>query len=230
MVEVLYDGWGKDGVNTFDSMRMLAPEPKRSLASVAARGDYLKCVAMQDFHINAFTVYSPFDVKFKFDRANNKVDIFGDNNVNTAKFNSDGDVEIQLYPQYVFRSTESVLMQLLPPLLTPARSDAFVVPGEFDISKWIRPLNIAFIIPKHIDEFEIKEGEALFSIRFVTQDNEAVKLTRQALSNEEVTLAKACTNITYVKLGLSLKALYELFTRFKASLKPSKCPFHRSKK
>lgn len=226
MVEVLYDGWGKEGANTFDTMRMLAPDPQRSLANVAARGEYLKCVAMQDFHINAFTVYSPFDVKFKFDRAANKIDVFGDNNVNTARFNADGDVEIQLYPQYVFRSAEPVLMQLLPPLLTPARSDAFVVPGEFDISKWMRPLNIAFIVPKHVDEFEIKEGEPLFSIRFVTENNKPIKLIRQALTAEEITLVRACTNITYVKLGLSLKALYSLYTKFKASLSGKRCPFH----
>lgn len=227
MIEVLYDGWGKEGQNTFDSTRMLAPEPQRSLGNVGARGEYLKCVAMQDFHVNCFTVYSPFSAKFKFDRANNKIDMFGDNNLNTARYNEDGDVELQLFPQYVFRSTKPVLVQLLPPMLTTPIQNAFVVPGEFDISRWLRPLNTAFIVPKHVEEFEIKEGDPLFSVRFVTSNNEPVKLTRQALAGDEIALAKACTNITYVKLGFSLSALYELFDSFKASFKKTKCPFHR---
>lgn len=227
MLEILYDGWGKEGHNTFDSIRMLAPEPQRSLANVEARGEFLKCVAVQDFHVNAFTVYSPFSAKFTFDRANNKIDIVGDNHLNTAKYNEDGDVELQLFPQYVFRTTAPVMMQLLPPVLATNRNDAFVVPGEFDISRWIRPLNTAFIVPKHVDVFEIKEGEPLFSIRFITPNNEPVKLIRQALTGEEINLAKACTNITYVKLGLSLSSLYELFDNFKKSFKKSKCPFHR---
>ena len=53
MIEVLYDGWGKDNTS-FDTMRMLAPEPERTLGKAAVRGEYLKCVAVQDFHINAF--------------------------------------------------------------------------------------------------------------------------------------------------------------------------------
>lgn len=227
MVEVLYDGWGKGGTNTFDTMRMLAPDPERTLGKVGARGLYLTCTAIQDFHVNAFTVYSPFSAKFKFDRANNKIDSYGDNIVNTAKYNEDGSVELQLFPQYVFRAVKPVTIQLLPPLLVPTRADAFVTPGEFDISRWIRPLNTAFIIPAGVTEFEIKEGEPLFSLRFVTANNEPVKLVRQAMSDDEQRLSNACANVTYVKVGTKLAKLYEYFDRFKASMKPSKCPFHR---
>jgi len=228
MIKVLYDGWGKGGTNTFETMRMFAPDPVRSLGKVEARGLFLQCTAVQDFHVNAFTVYSPFSVKFKFDRANNKIDSFGDSIINTAKYGEDGSVELQLFPQYVFRASESVVMQLLPPLLTTCRSDAFVTPGEFDISRWYRPLNSAFIIPANVDEFEIKEGEPLFSLRFVTPNNEPVKLVRQAMSEEEQRLSNACANVTYVKMGTKLAKLYEYFDRFKASMKkPSKCPFHR---
>ncbi len=225
MIDVLYDGWGKDNTS-FDTMRMLAPEPERTLGKAAVRGEYLKCVAVQDFHVNTFTVYSPFSARFKFDREANKIDAYGDNVINTARFTENG-VEIQLFPQYVFRTTESVVIQLLPPLLTPPRSDAFVTPGEYDISRWLRPLNTSFMIPDGVTEFEIKEGEPLYSVRFITPNNEPVKLVRRALENEEIKLANACTNVTYVKLGLSLNSLYALYDNFKASFKKSKCPFHR---
>lgn len=230
MINILYDGWGNSSTNTFDTMRLFAPDPKHSLGCATARGNYLSCIAIQDFHLNGYTVFSPFSATIKFDRQRNHVDIIGDNIINTVKFNPDSSVELQLYPQYVFRSTESVNIQLLPPLLVPPRSDAVVTAGEFDISRWYRPLHTAFIIPANIDVFEIMEGDPLFSVRFVTKNNEPVKLVRQALTDNETHLVNACANVTYVKTGSKLSNLYQYFERFKQSLankKPSKCPFHK---
>lgn len=221
MLEVLYDGYGNE------TLKLLSPDPIRSLGKADAHGRHLKCTALQDFHINVFTVYSPFTFTVKFNREQNNVHVDGDNVLHKAEYNPDGSAEIQLYPQYVLRSSESVLVQLLPPLLSVNKLPAYVASGEYDISKWYRPVNTAFIVPKDVTELTIKEGDPLFSLRFVTKDNEPVKLIRQALSKEEETLVNACMNVTNYKLGTKLSKLYELFGKFRQSLKPKKCPFHR---
>lgn len=230
MIDIYYDGWGNSSTNVFETMRMLSPDPVRSLGQASMRGDYLTCIAIQDFHVNAFTVFSPFSATIKLDRAKHKVDVVGDNILNTVKFYPDGSAEIQLFPQYIFRSDTSVTMQMLPPLLVPPRNDSIIAAGEFDISRWYRPLNTAFIVPSTVEEFVIKEGDPLFSIRFVTKGNEPVKLVRKALTQDEEKLSKACANLTYVKMGSKLSKLYEYFEIFKGSFGKntrSRCPFHK---
>jgi len=219
MIEVLYDGYGPDAI------RLLTNDPVRALGKTESRGRHLTCTALQDFHINVFTVYSPFSIKIKFDKKNNKVHTFGDDVLHKTTFNEDGSVEIQLYPQYVVRSKESVLVQLLPPLLTEFKYPAYVASGEFDISQWIRPVNTAFIVSAGIDEMEIKENDPLFSLRFVTKNNEPVKLIRKELTDGEKTLVNACSSVVNYKLGTKLSKLYKMFNVFKRSM--NKCPFHR---
>lgn len=220
MIEVLFDGYGSE------TLKLLSPDPIRSLGKAEGRGRHLTCTALQDFHVNVFTVYSPFTVTYKFNRDQNNIHVDGDNVLHKGSYNDDGSVELQMYPQYVLRASEGVLVQLLPPLLAVNKLPAYVASGEFDISKWYRPINTAFIVPNDVNELTIKEGEPLFSLRFVTKNNEPVKLIRQALSKEEETLVNACMNVTNYKLGTKLSKLYELFDKFKQSLKPRKCPFH----
>lgn len=220
MIEILYDGHGSE------ALKLLSNEPIRALGKTNSRGRHLTCTALQDFHVNVFTVFSPFSAKIKINREKNKIDVVGDNILHKATFNPDGSLELQLYPQYILRASESVLVQLLPPLLVEFKYPAYVASGEFDISKWIRPINTAFIVSKDANVLEIKEGDPLFSLRFVTKDNEPVKLKRQALSDIELKLVDACSNVTNYKIGNKLSKLYELFDSFKKSLTKKKCPFH----
>lgn len=221
MIKVLFDGYGSE------TLKLLSPDPIRALGKAEGRGRHLTCTALQDFHLNVFTVYSPFNLTIKLNRESNNIHIDGDNVLHKAEYSEDGTAEIQLYPQYVLRASESVLVQLLPPLLSVNKLPAYVASGEFDISKWYRPINTAFIVPKDVTELTIKEGDPLFSLRFVTKNNEPVKLERQALNQEEKILVDACMNVTNYKLGSKLSKLYELFANFRQSLKPKKCPFHR---
>jgi hypothetical protein len=112
-------------------------------------------------------------------------------------------------------------------LTSPVHS-TYIPAGEFNIHKWYRPINSTFIIGPGIDSLVIKEGDPLFSIRFVTPNNEPVKLVRQAMTEEELTLITACLGVTTVKLGNKLSKLYDNFVRLRDSIiKPKRCPFRR---
>lgn len=226
MIEILYDAWADPKLTNKETMQLLTPDPEHALGSAQTRGRHLTCPAVQDFHRNAFTVFSPFTVTYKFNRAINHVQIDGDQNFMKAEFTESGSVELQTYPQYIFRTNSPVVIQMLPPLLQVPVHPSYVASGEFEINQWVRPVNASFIIPKDIDQITITKGDPLFSIRFVTKNNEPVKLVRRALSSEEESLANACMNITNIQLGNPLSKLYEYFKRFKASKKTSKCPFH----
>lgn len=226
MIEIYYDAWADPKLTNRETMQLLTPDPEHALGSAETRGRHLTCPAVQDFHKNAFTVFSPFTVTYTFDRARNNVDIQGDQNFMKAEFTESGSIELQTYPQYIFRTRHSVMIQMLPPLLQVPVHPSYVASGEFDISQWVRPVNAAFIIPKGIDKITINKGDPLFSIRFITRNNEPVRLIRRALDAEEETLANACMNVTNIQLGNPLSKLYDYFRRFKASKKTGKCPFH----
>lgn len=212
MIKINYSFYGKE------TMELFAPRIERSLGQ-ASRGLYLECPAVKDFNKNVFTVYSPFNIKFKFNRDSNNINITGDNVLIKAQYASDGSAEIQFYPQLIFRSEEKVMLQLLPPVLTNVVHQGYVPTGEYDISKWLRPVHAALIVPKTVDEIEIKEGDALFSLRFAT--DESVKLVYKELTEQEQKLTKACEGVSDVKRGNKLETLYRLYD----IMRGRRCPF-----
>jgi hypothetical protein len=227
MIDVLFDGWGNLGAPNMKAMQLFTPDPIRAM-SMAPQARFRKCSAYKVFNLNTFTVFSPFSVHYKFDREKKSVSHHGDNIMGKYDFYDDGTIELQTMPQYMFRAKESVLMQQLPPLMQLPVHPSYVVPGEFDISKWYRPINSTFVIPAGINELNIREGDPLFSLRFVTKDNEPVKLIRKGLDQHEIDLTMACTAVTSVRdSGNRLPQLYEYFERLKRAWKPSKCPFRR---
>lgn len=228
MIKIRYDGFGNMGSQLKPTMQLFSPEPVRALGR-ALRGRYLKCLAVQEFNVNTFTVYSPFDVTYTFDRENKRVSHAGDNVLGKCDFYDDGTIELQTMPQYMFIADQDVLLQQLPPLLTAPVHGTYVTAGEFNIHKWYRPINSTFIVGPNIDKLEIREGDPLFSLRFVTPNNEPVKLVRDAMTQDELTLITACLGVTSVKLGNSFQNLYANFIRLKDSIiKPKgKCPFRR---
>lgn len=227
MIEVLFDGWGNLGSPLMKSMQLFTPDPVRAV-SLAPQARFRKCSAYKVFNTNTFTVFSPFSVHYKFDRENKQVSHHGDNIMGKYDFYDDGTIELQTMPQYMFRAKKSVLMQQLPPLMQIPVHPSYVIPGEFDISKWYRPINSTFVIPAGVNELNIMEGDPLFSLRFVTPDNEPVKLVRKGLDQLEIDLVSACVAVTGVReSGNRLPQLYEYFERLKKAWTPSKCPFRR---
>jgi hypothetical protein len=231
MIEIRYDGFGNIGSSLMGTHQLFTPDPVRTLGK-ALRGRYLKCVAVQEFNINTFTVYSPFNVIYSFDREKRSVSTNGDNVLGKCDFYDDGTIELQIMPQYMFIADQDVLIQQLPPLLTAPVHGTYVAAAEFNIAKWYRPINSTFIIGPEIDRLEIREGDPLFSIRFVTPNNEPVKLIRSGMTDTEIKLITACLGTTNVKMGSRLSTLYSHFIRLKDAWMPkkSKCPFRRNNK
>jgi hypothetical protein len=97
-----------------------------------------------------------------------------------------------------------------PVLFTPLTKKVKIIPGRFDISKWIRPVEWACEVPNDIDVLPITEGDPIFCVRFVTENNALVKLTRVQQTDELLSMSRACTGVKVFKPGLKLPQAYEL--------------------
>ena len=124
---------------------------------------------------------------------------------------------ITIHLQYVFvNQKDNVEMQVFDAPLT--QLPLINMPGEFNISKWIRPTNFCFFLDPFVQQLNIKRGDPLYAIKFKT--DKTVNL-EEIIDDQEKT-----SILVEQKKALSLKKyypyaklvdIYEMFeTRMKA--------------
>jgi hypothetical protein len=111
-----------------------------------------------------------------------------------------------------FTTDESLTIQTLPAFLhySDFISKATIIPGEYDISKWVRPVEIVFETKNKQERIEIKKGDALCYYKFLTSD--IVKLTQDETPWEEIIV---CNNIRKNDLFRPLKERYDSFKKWR---------------
>lgn len=72
--------------------------------------------------------------------------------------------------QYLFFSDEPLLMSVAPPMFHEPKYTKYgtVVPGEFDIGQWFRPLNFEVQMWNKNGEFHLEQGEPIMYLEFKT--------------------------------------------------------------
>ena len=88
-----------------------------------------------------------------------------------------------------------------------ARNTGQIV-GEYNISKWYRPIQPTFYCYK--DKIEIKEGDVLFYLMFRSEDD--VKLKEYEMTSKMERAIYSNTSLKEYKAMKTMKYLYELFT------------------
>ena len=218
----------------------IVSDPNRSYA-VAKTGSarYAKCPAFVDYMKNMYELQAPYDIEFNIDENGTVVDYSTPSpNANKAVvFRTPPDpntnIVITLSFQYVFYSSEDVMVEELPPFAdyTLMEQGVTVVPGTFNISKWVRPVEGAYEIRKGVRKVCIKTGTPLAYVRFITKNGESVVLKEVEDTDALREVVDNCVALKDVRPGLSLAESYayakEVVTRF---LRPKRCPFHWGKK
>ena len=114
--------------------------------------------------------------------------------------------------QYTFFAEEPVLAMMSSPMFHKAGYLKYgaLVPGEYDISKWFRPLNLEFQMWDSSGVFILEEGEPLFYLEVKT--DRPVELKRFEFSPKLVEYSDSCRN-SPVSYGshLSLNKRYHRF-------------------
>ena len=197
---------------------------------------FLKCPAHTDFLKNTFVLQAPFDLTIEVDinKDTDSVKIYCPN-ISQEIFDSIIDTRILFddnrgkspYPILgidwltVFTSKEPVTMQWLPAFMhhNDFTEKTTVVPGEYDISKWTRPVELMFEIKKHKENIVIKKNDPVAYIKFLSED--VVKLTKESTPWEEIV---ECDEIVNANKFKPLKERYNAL----AEVREKKCPYDPS--
>jgi len=205
----------------------------RHITSSRKGSTYLKCPAHTDFLKNTFVFCAPFDlnINVNVDTRTKSAGVFCDNidqeiyqNIVDTRFILDAASKKVKYPVLgidwltVLQSQEPCLLQVFPAFMH--RNDftekTTLIPGEYDISKWTRPVETVFEVRSHNERIEIKRGDAIAYMKFNSEDT--VKLFKTVTPWEEII---RCNNICNTDKFRPLKERYAALEEKRAT----KCPF-----
>jgi hypothetical protein len=208
--------------------------------------DYLKCPAFLDSCKNTFVIKSPWTFKVKVDREKKYVTttlpqhIYDGFFINRENQSSQKDpFLITLPPQYVFYSDKDVEMEVIPCFLTSSIENLRVIPGKYNISKWIRPVDFTCEVIDNNKEIIINENDPLFYVRFYSKNDEKITLERVEQTSRLWNTIQTCTKFKKQIPG-KIKHFKYLYSRAESfinlfkqkEIKEKKCPFdflHRRK-
>ena len=148
--------------------------------------DFTKCPSIIEFSKNLFSIKSPIDIEFSWDgndlHFDDDADIEFLRSIISVRDMGSGMISMSL-SRYIFFSEESCELQFSSPSLITNEfiENCTILPGQFSISSWFRPLDLGFIIRHKNKKIKIKKGDTLFNVRFLTNDN--VKLKKFYFTN-----------------------------------------------
>lgn len=194
---------------------------------------YLKCPAHTDFLKNTFVFCAPFDltIDLEIDPETDLIKIYCEN-ISQEIFNTLIDVRFlsnnekgnNPYPLIgidwlnVVTCEKSLMVQVFPAFMhrNEFTEKTTVIPGEYDISKWTRPVEVVFEIRSNREKIVIKKGDALSYFKFLCDDQ--IKLVKNSVPWQEII---ECNEIVKADKNRPLKERYSSLEKIRAN----KCPY-----
>lgn len=223
------------------------PEPFLTyFTKVRGKDDvFLKCPGFTEYVKHAYIITAPCNIELQFNGTN--VDIiqpsskdapelyrmFATHLVNrTAEQPPGSKPLISIPPCYNFYSDESVIMEMLPAFMINSAAKHLIVPGAFDIGKWIRPIDFTFENLESEGKILFRKGEALCAVRFVTGDGSKVELERIIEDRDLMNVIRSTSIMRTIAPRQSLAERYrsaekyvKAFLQRKHPKNKGKCPF-----
>jgi len=179
---------------------------------------YLKCPAFVDYLKNTYIIKAPYDIDISIDetgfvKTNKFTQEFFEKNI-TWEQKEKNKFVFQVMPRYFFvtKSKLSVKISVSPMLFQ--KNDFAIIPGEFDISKWIRPINCAFEVFDVPTVISFKREQPLFMVKFETDSKEQIELKQKIINNEIVCAGRSCSHIKDFIPKKNLNYLYKIAEGF----------------
>ena len=94
-----------------------------------------------------------------------------------------------------------------------------IIPGEFDISKWIRPINCAFEVFDTPTTISFKREQPLFMVKFETFNNETIQLKQKIINQDIASAGLSCLTVKDFLPNKNLNYLYKIAEGFINSIK-----------
>ena len=229
------------GITTIPDIAFQEPDSFFKELSSKRESAYLKCPSVIEYCKNIFIIRSPYDVTITINRKFRTVttsfpkairDDFVSNRTND--FGENDPYLLSLPPNYIFYSDDDIIIESLPCFLleSPSIKNINLIPGTFNISKWVRPVDFSFEVKDDKELIQIKEGDPLFLVKFITKNGEKVSLERVYPDDKLKRVVGSCISVKTFNKNLPLKVLYKMAEPvIKLYLrKTKKCPFGFGKK
>lgn len=198
----------------------------KEIVSARKNATFLKCPAHTDFLKNTFVFKAPFDITFDINIVEQGASTVYCENISQEMFNhivdlrflEDTERGISQYPIIgvdflnTLRCEKSMQLQVYPAFLhyNDFTYKATVIPGEFDISKWTRPVELVFEVKNRKEKIEIKKGDALSYFKFNT--DELIKLEKEEVPWQDI---YTCNRIRDANQYRPLKERYQAFADYR---------------
>jgi hypothetical protein len=235
MTEIKYafslrqDNWDNDDLNSWaDYLEEQVDCPQSLIKEVSENRKgvvFFKCPAHTDFLKNTYVFKSPFDIFLNIETVDNTVRIWSEN-IAQPLFEKFIDVRFlnqieggaSSYPIVgidflnLFVADTTTLMSVTPAFLhyNDFTDKTSVIPGEFDISKWVRPVECVFEIKKQTESIKILKGDALCYFKFRTDDSNPIKITRSQMPWKTI---DQCAKLRAAEPLKPLKFRYDSFKK-----------------
>lgn len=129
-----------------------------------------------------------------------------------------------IIPEMVFTADQDVILELVDPFMEWERKNPVrVIGGQFNIHKWVRPIECAYEANRTVFTYSIRRGDPLHYVRFYTNDpNDIIDLKRVEITDEIEADILENASIKNFKDNSSLEFLYNLRNKYKSFLKRKK--------
>ena len=232
-VEVYWTPWVRyQDSEKFAPVHILFGEPQPLLTELAKERvgtpAYIKCPAFVKVCQNTFLIRCPINLNISINpdltvSSDNYGQAFFDLFINPRMNQTDhsNPFLMDTFPEYLFYANEPVEMELLDPILLHGQvsRNVRIIPGSFDISKWIRPIQYAFEVIDSSRPLEFRAGDPLFMIRFKTVNDRPVKFVRFVQDQNAGAAVEACVGLKDFRPQIGLKKMYELASDFVSTWK-----------
>lgn len=194
------EDWQNDQLNQWaESVEQAAELPNsliKDINSTRKSTVFLKCPAHTDFIKNTFVFKSPIDMCLHIDIRDDIAKLWSSNlsqqifeKLIDSRFLSKQESGINPYPIIgidflnYFKASISTLLTVSPAYFhyNDFTNKTTVIPGEFDIGKWSRPIECVFEVKKNIESIEIKKGDAICYFKFRSLSDEPIKIRKAAM-------------------------------------------------
>lgn len=221
-------------------LQIIFSEPEslsKHLQKTRSGSAHMACPAFLDYIKNMFVIRAPLDMRIQLNRSKGTIEVF-DVSESIQKFimnrmhqtGKNSPWVLSLPPAYVFYSNKDVDIETTHAFMesNESISNIMLIPGTYNISKWIRLVDFSVEVKNDMEIINIKRGDVLMYVKFKTFDDSKVELERVPMTSELQTAINNCVSVKFQMSKMPLKTLYKMAESFMSTLsfkKTKKCPF-----
>lgn len=209
--------WSKYNIFNNSSMQTMEYSPyniiKEFSKNKPIREDvnWIGCPATKDFLKNTFAFKNPLDLHMQINSNNT---VFWPNNnleelISIRQFDEKSIVLDYLMPITLF-SKEDIIATMTSPFLSRINNSmSHLIPGQFNISKWFRPMMPSFMIYDLDIDFSINKGDDIYYIKFNTPKK--IELVEFYFTDTLRDIVSNSLELKRFKKNIGLDTLYDIF-------------------